>query len=90
MNKFHAEKSKYLSEFKIDNIKIEESCMKADDYLNELKRMAIALKDSQFNGELVEFIKNETKYETEIIGSFDFQLLKLVHMITLDLESYKV
>jgi hypothetical protein len=74
MKKFQADKTKYLSEFKIDNISIEESCAKADEYLDKVRTMAISPKDFQFNKGLVEFAKNEAKHNTSLLGSFDFKL----------------
>ncbi len=69
INKFHAEIINYLSEFKLDNKKIEESNSKADDHIKEMESLDALLKVLTFDGKLMEFNKNESELNTSLLGS---------------------
>ncbi len=75
MNKLYSESTCYLSEFKLDNTKIEESLSKADEYLDRLRKEELSLKDNKFGGKLMEFNKTETKHDPSLLGSLDCQHL---------------
>jgi hypothetical protein len=78
INKFYAENTRYLKEFKLDNSKIEESLEKADGYLEKLNEAGLTLRDLKFNGELIEFTNSEAQHDTRsLLGELDLQHVRL-------------
>ncbi len=64
-NKFLVDSTKSLSEFTLDEKKIEDSLSLADEYVSRLKALG--------GGKMMKYNKNEVKYDSSLLGSFRFQ-----------------
>ncbi len=54
---------KYLNEFEIEDTKVTDGLASAANYLKKIEKVDLELKNVKFNGKLIEFKKNETKFD---------------------------
>jgi hypothetical protein len=73
--KFHSETDAYFKNTKIDQEKLQDLCVFANDYLSELKRSDASLKSLKFNGQLMQFQKSSFQIEDHSLGSLFFRQL---------------
>jgi hypothetical protein len=77
MNTFYSENSKYLSEFVIDEVKVEDSLSQANSYLYKLKKKQNKVKRVKFNSNLMGFKKKAFEEEESLVGSMEMSNLCL-------------
>jgi hypothetical protein len=77
LNEFHSDKTKYLSDFKIDEKTVVETIKKADSHLEKLKIEDRLLMNIQFSGKVAEFIKRSNEIDRTLLGTLVFKSLSL-------------
>jgi hypothetical protein len=75
VDRFYLENAKYLTQFKIDEKKIENGLALAETYIEKLQKEDLALRMMKFDGQLMEFKKNEDKPTQSLVGSLTKQQL---------------
>jgi hypothetical protein len=66
LDQFYHDKSKYLTNFYVEDRMVKESVAKADIHLNNVDKL---LKKLQFNGKVLEFRKRQNKIDKTLLGT---------------------
>jgi hypothetical protein len=77
LNEFYSGKTKYLTEFNIDEKVVEEAVQNANNHLGKLKIEDVLLKNTLFNGKEAEFIKRQNKIDRTLLGTLVYKSLDL-------------
>jgi cell division septum initiation protein DivIVA len=77
LEQFHSDKTKYLTEFELDERVVEEAVTKADSHLEQLKIEDISLKYTIFNGQEAQFIKRQNNIDRTLLGTLVYKSLSL-------------
>jgi hypothetical protein len=75
LNKFHADNTKYLTAFKIDEKVVDEAVTKAGNHLKRLTVKNKSFKKVQFDNKIAEFKKFENEHDITLVGTLSYKAL---------------